>query len=313
MLINSENLKTLNTAFNGLFNKGFGSAKSYWRDVAMEAKSSTLTTEYGWLGLFPQIREWLGDRCINGLSASTYRIKNRDFELTIAVQRNDIMDDNVGIYAPMFEEFGRGVAEHPDKLIFALLSGGFGQPCYDGQYFFDTDHPVIPESGGAPVSVSNMQDGAGPAWYLLDTSRAVRPLIYQERMPYQFLAKTNPNDDNVFMQKEYLYGTDGRSNAGYGLWQLAYASKAPLTAENYEAARAAMSALRGDHGHPLGIMPNKLVVPTTLEGPGRRLLNTQLKSQTTTLDNGDAGNVIVNGAGSNEWAGSADLIITPWL
>ena len=43
--------------------------------------------------------------------------------------------------------------------------------CYDGQNFFDTDHPVGEQ--GSQETVSNVQTGAGPAWYLLDTTRPV--------------------------------------------------------------------------------------------------------------------------------------------
>ncbi len=29
---------------------------------------------------------------------------------------------------------------------------------------------------------------------------------------------------NVFMNNQFIYGADGRSNAGYGFWQMAYGS-----------------------------------------------------------------------------------------
>ena len=53
---------------------------------------------------------------------------------------------------------------HPDELIFNLLKNGFTSPCFDGQNFFDTDHPVIGEDGvttatGSPVAA---QQDAGP-------------------------------------------------------------------------------------------------------------------------------------------------------
>ena len=39
------------------------------------------------------------------------------------------------------------------------------------------------------------------------------------------------------MTDEHVYGVRARVNGGLGLWQMAYASKAPLTAVNYAAAR----------------------------------------------------------------------------
>lgn len=125
----------------------------------------------------------------------------------------------------------------------------------------------------------------------------MRPLVYQERRPFNFTAMTDENSPNVFMRREYLYGVSGRCNAGFGLWQLAYASKQALTAANYAAARVAMQGLRGENGRLLGIRPTTLVVPTSLEQAALRLIRNQLA---------EAGE-------SNEWHQSAELIITPWL
>ena len=61
-------------------------------------------------------------------------------------------------------------------------------------------------------------------WYLLCTRRPVKPLIYQQRKPAKFVAKTNETDDNVFFSKQFLYGVDSRGNAGFGFWQMAYFS-----------------------------------------------------------------------------------------
>lgn len=296
MIINDDNLKTLYITFNAAFRKGFDAAPTHYDKVAMTTNSVAREEEYGWIGRFPRIREWIGDRIIDGLSVHSYSIKNKDFEATVSVARNDIEDDKYGLYGPMFDQFGRETKEHPDHLVFQLLGNGFTVPCYDGQNFFDTDHPVTDADGGVQ-SVSNVQAGAGPAWFLLDTSRALRPLVYQRRRDFGLVRKDRPDDENVFYKKELVYGTDGRCNVGFGLWQLAFGSKADLTSENYEAARAAMTSLRGEAGRVLGIMPTMLVVPTELEGDGRRILKTQSKA---------------DGA-SNEWFDSAELLVTPWL
>ena len=38
------------------------------------------------------------------------------------------------------------------------------------------------------------------------------------------IARTRDDDDNVFNRDEFVWGADGRSNAGYGFWQMAYGS-----------------------------------------------------------------------------------------
>lgn len=61
-------------------------------------------------------------------------------------------------------------------------------------------------------------------WFLLDVSKAIKPLVFQERRKPEFVAHTNPDNDKVFMEKKFVYGVDARGNAGYTLWQLAYGS-----------------------------------------------------------------------------------------
>jgi len=122
------------------------------------------------------------------------------------------------------------------------------------------------------------------------------------------LRKDNETDDNVFFNKKYIYGTQGRCNAGFGLWQLAYASREDLTAENYEAARVAMMELRGDEGRALGVRPNMLVCPPSLEGAAMRLLNNGTRIVVVGED--DAATPVPV---QNEWAGTAKPIVTPWL
>ena len=310
MDLNNNNLNTLFTGFKAAFNKGFEGAPSAYKNVAMTVPSSTAEEEYGWLGTFPKMREWLGDRVVHGLKAHGYKIKNKNFEETISVSRNNIEDDQYGIFGPMFSELGKAAAELPDELIFGLLAAGFATACYDGQYFFDTDHPVLDAGGNETVSVSNSGGGAGTAWYLIDTSRAIRPFVFQERRALGTLVSLDQDQNsNVFWRNEYVYGTDGRCNAGYGLWQLAYASKQDLTADNYEAARQAMMSMKGDYGRKLGIKPTTLVVPSSLEGAAMRLLNNGTRVQTVDDGTGTLRPVGVQ----NEWANSAELIVTSWL
>lgn len=296
MLVNRENLNIFFRAANAGFNKAMDQAKTFWNLVAMEVPSTSEAEAYGWMGAFPMMREWLGDRLIKNLKAYDYAIKNKDFEATIQVPRNNIEDDTYGIFRPMFEEMGRVAAQHPDILIFQLMKDGFTGLCYDGRPFFDADHPV--GSGEAPpVSVSNTGGGDGTPWFLLDLSRAIKPFVLQRRSQPKLVAQTGDESDEVFMRKVFKYGVDDRKNVGYGLWQLAYGSKQALDGTSYKAARSAMSAFKNDEGVPLGIMSTHLVVPPDLEEEGKLVVGVQ------TLE---------NGAG-NPWYGTAELVVVPWL
>lgn len=309
MIINAEALKGIFTGYKTAFHAGFEGAQTAYKTICMTVPSTTREETYGWLGQFPKMREWIGDRVIKNLALHGYKIVNRDFEQTISVGRNDIEDDQYGVFTPMFAEMGRSAAELPDELTFSLLKAGFTVQCYDGQAFFDTDHPVG-NGEGPTVSVSNTGGGSGEPWILLDCSKMIKPMVFQERRPLgNLVTKDDPRDENVFNRKEYIYGSDGRCNVGFGLWQLAYASKQPLTAENYEAARKQMQTLKGDEGRPLGIKPTHLLCGPELEGAAMRLLNNG--SRIVMADDGDGGEVPL--ALENEWKGTATPIVTPWL
>ena len=274
MEVNRATLAGLNTSFNTIFNNALGGVQPTWNKVAMEVPSTTRENDYRWLGKLKGMREWIGDRVIENVAKDGYKIVNRKFENTVAVIKDDIEDDQIGIYNPLVADLGQTAAEHPDELVWSLLGSGFTEACFDGQYFFDTDHPVI-GADGSEGSVSNFAGGAGTAWYLLDASRAIKPLIYQNRRPAQLTSLTDLDDENVFMRDEFIWGVDARRNAGFGLWQLAYASKQELTAENYMAARAAMQGMKGDHGRPLRLRPTLLVAPPSLEKKGLEVLKAE--------------------------------------
>lgn len=64
----------------------------------------------------------------------------------------------------------------------------------------------------------------GQPWFLMDSGRAVKPLIFQNESPVAFHSLTSETSDHVFKHKEFLYQAYGRYNAGYGLPQLIWGS-----------------------------------------------------------------------------------------
>jgi len=296
MIINPQVLDLAYRGFKTVVTDAMLQAPAFAQDIAMTVPSGSRDETYGWLGAFPSMREWVGPRHIQNLVANGFTIQNRKFESTLEITRDDITDDKLGLFKPMFAEMGQAAVRHPEELVFGLLASGFTASCYDGQFFFDTDHPVT-DASGAVTQVSNTGGGAGTAWYLLDTSRGVRPIIWQEREKYDFQQLTQENSEYVFLNDRYLYGIRARVNAGFGLWQLAYGSKQPPTATSYAAARAAMMGFTADGGRKLGVTPTHLVVPPSLEEAGLNIVNTEY---------GSAG-------ASNPWKGTAKLIVTPYL
>ena len=274
MLINKTTLDAIKKNFKSLYDASFNKAEPKWDKVAMHVKSNTAANVYGWLGSTTRVREWIGERVIQNLTQHDFEIKNKDWEDTIGVSRNAIEDDNLGVYTPMIGQLGDDAASFPDELVFGLLAAAFTTVCYDGQYLVDTDHPVL-NADGTTSSVSNHGGGASSAWFLIDDTKMIKPIIFQDRKPFEFVAKDDPKDDNVFDRKEFIYGVDGRMNVGVGLWQLIQGSKQTLNATNYQASRSAMISLKADNGRPLRLNPSLLVVGPSNEQAAKELLEAE--------------------------------------
>jgi phage major head subunit gpT-like protein len=206
------------------------------------------------------------------------------------------MDDKLGTYAKRFEAMGRSVRAHKPRVVWGLIKAGFTTACYDKQNYFDTDHPVIAANGNVQ-SVANTDGGSGAPWFLMDSRMLLKPVLFQVRKKPEFVYLDRSTDENVFMKKKHIYGVHSRDNVGFGFWQGIWGSKQTLNAANYASARAALINMTGDYGRPLGITPDVLIVTGTNESAARKIVINQ------------------NAAGgeSNEWQGTARVVVSPWL
>ncbi len=296
MDLNNANLQALFRAYRTNFQRGFaslGDGGALYEQFCTTVPSTTAVEVYPFLKALPRLREWIGDRVVHSLEGGEFSIKNRKFELTEGVSRDSIDDDTYGLFGPVFEEFGRSSREHPNELAVEALVNN--PKCYDGAALFG-NHIVLNDKG-KEAQVSNDIGGTGAAWYVMDLTRVIKPVIFQKRRDYDFRALTDLNSDAVFSTDKFKFGVDARVNAGPGLWQLIVRCKEPFSAETYEAARARLQELKGDHGRPLALRHSHTMVPNNFEGAALRVLN-----------NAQA----ANGA-TNEWAGTSKLILNPWL
>ncbi len=113
---------------------------AWWTKLAMHFASNQESETYRWLGMVPQVRQWVGGRRVRPLRSQGVTIVNKTWEATIRVDADEQRRDKTGQIMVRINELARRVATHPNKLLTTLLSGGEAAACYDGQYFFDTDH-----------------------------------------------------------------------------------------------------------------------------------------------------------------------------
>ena len=303
MIVNRSSIDAIFVNLKTTFNNTFAATVPVWEQIAMKVPSTGSQNDYKWFSKFPKMRRWVGEKYVKSLEAFKFVIVNEDFEATVEVDRNDIEDDNLGIYAPQAQMAGESSAQLADELVFEVVNGVFTKVCFDGQFICDTDHPVINPVTGLPESVSNkgvvvlsaatqaaaiaslgaaaitmgsfrddegrplnvtpnvvmtgvalqdvanalytadrLEDGkinlykgkykpvvsprmtSSTAWMLLDTTKVVRPFVYQERKAPVFVQQTDPQSDGVFNSKKFKFGAEARAAAGPSFWQLIYGS-----------------------------------------------------------------------------------------
>lgn len=122
------------------FDNRLKASTPFYPTVSTIIQSDGLDEKYGMLGNTPGIREWLGDRQFNELRAGTFTITNKHWESSLLIKKTDIADDRMAMYGPLAEQLAIEAAYHPDELLFTAMIAGASTACFDGQYFFDTDH-----------------------------------------------------------------------------------------------------------------------------------------------------------------------------
>lgn len=122
-------------------------AGSSWIDSVSNYFTSNQESEtYKWLGMSPVMREWIGGRQAKGFRNDGVTIVNKNFEATLEVLVDEIRRDKTGQVMVRVRELAERTNAHWASMLTTLLIAGESAVCYDGQFFFDTDH-VEDDSG----------------------------------------------------------------------------------------------------------------------------------------------------------------------
>ena len=297
MNVNGAALNAIFLSLSKIFNQTFTDVPVEYTSIAMVVPSNGAYVDYRWLANFPQMKEWIGKKHITKLAEYDYVIRNKDFAATIEVRRNDIEDDQLGIYTPQAQSAAWSAKQHPDELVFDAVNNAFTAKCYDGQPMISGNHKVgktnvsnkgakklsietlakaqasfgaartamrkFKDESGRPLNVTpnvllvpaaledianalmtvdRLEDGKpnpykgtakvqvsarltdDNAWFLLDTTKPIKPFVYQVRKKPVFVQQTSMDSPNVFMEGVFYFGAEARGASGYGFWQTVYGS-----------------------------------------------------------------------------------------
>ena len=141
MNITAANLDAIFKAFQTKFNEAQKAAQSRAfpndlipEDIAIAFMGGGSATQHSWLEQLHGIHEWIGERVLNNAKLGKLTVVNRDFENTVKVSRNEIEDDQYGVYSPLIGMMGSDAENLWKKLAIEALVGN-GEWA-DGNPFF---------------------------------------------------------------------------------------------------------------------------------------------------------------------------------
>lgn len=128
--------------YKAIYQQTFNDTQAEAKKLATIVDSQDLSEDYVWLGNFPNVKEWVGERDVQALQDFGYSLKNKLFEASITVPRLHIEYDKVGLYKPAIEQMAQNCKLFGSELVATVLLAGTTGLCYDGKAFFATDHAV---------------------------------------------------------------------------------------------------------------------------------------------------------------------------
>lgn len=228
-------INSLNTGYRRIFANALTTVEPQWRDVAMDLPTTKAREVFSWLGSLPTMKEWITERRLQALKEYDMMITVKNYENTVRVDLYKVADDEFGFYDNLIELLGVAAAQTPDELIFALFKGGFTVKTFDGEFFFDTDHPIGDGSGGTwsnkgttALSAATFET-AVLALTTLKNDQGITLSINRDLIlvvPPQLRIAANTIVGNAFL-------TDGTNNPNFGVARVLVAPQLAGDANNW--------------------------------------------------------------------------------
>jgi len=156
MILGIEAIEAVQRGLNTSFQEAYNRTKVLYEQLSMVVNSTAGVEEWPWFDLTGDMKAWKSTLQLGHIKLNDWTITNEDYENSILIPKNDIDDDKIGVYGPLFDTMGMNAKRHPDKLLSDLLSAGFDDDCYDGEKFYSATHPI---PGSSDVN-DNLHAGA---------------------------------------------------------------------------------------------------------------------------------------------------------
>lgn len=154
MELTQSNLDLIFRSANLQFQEVVMNTPTWYSRISNTINVTGASVTYAWLDRLPVMRKWLGNRQITAASTLSKTVVHEPWEQTCALMREDVMNDNLGIFSNVVRAQAQQSAKWPD-VLFATLFGTLGTVNgYDGVPVYSTSHPLLNGANGVPTGVT---------------------------------------------------------------------------------------------------------------------------------------------------------------
>jgi phage major head subunit gpT-like protein len=141
MILNASTLADVFTGLKTIFVEAVQSTETSQIERLMEVVPSQAGSEiYPVSTLLGDLEEVLDEVTMTNLGVWLQTVPNRTYARIVQVRRDDIADDNIGVYRPGVRQLARRAALYPLRLAAEVLLSGFTDLWVDGTTVFSTNH-----------------------------------------------------------------------------------------------------------------------------------------------------------------------------
>lgn len=152
--------KAIIRGIRGEFIEGLQASTNLATRVARAVQSDKREESYLFSGSTAQVRQWTDERRPAEISEFEVKVVNNHYEASISIHRDDIDDDQAGLYLRRARELGVRMADYENVLVLkTAIDASYSDSdlglSFDGQFHFDTDHAWTGEGAEYTTSQDN--------------------------------------------------------------------------------------------------------------------------------------------------------------
>jgi phage major head subunit gpT-like protein len=143
-IIDNSTLEDLNKAVNDLFAETLNKTPNACDEFTSVVPTNQAIVNFPFLDVTSGMKEWVDNKQIGNIVLRNIPVTIKDWEDTLEIPRNAILDDAYGFYSSVGERLARSGKKLKERRVVAALQGGTADTGFDALATFSTAHTLNP-------------------------------------------------------------------------------------------------------------------------------------------------------------------------